>query len=31
VDTLDGVEPDQTITIEEGAGLLEAMPLAVRR
>jgi len=31
VDTLDGIDADQTITIEEGAGLIEAMPIAVRR
>ena len=28
---LDDVDADQTITIEEGAGLVEATPIAVRR
>ena len=31
VDTVDDVDADQTITIEEGAGLVEATPIAVRR
>ena len=31
VDTLDAVDADQTITIEEGTGLLEATPVTVRR
>ncbi len=31
VDMVDAVEADQLITIEEGAGLLEVTPMAVRR
>ena len=31
VDTVDDVDADQTITIEEGAGLVAAMPIVVRR
>jgi hypothetical protein len=31
VDTLDAVDADQAITIEEGAGLIETTPIAVRR
>ena len=31
VDTLDDVDADQTITIEEGAGLVETTPIDVRR
>ena len=31
VETIDGVDADQTITIEEGAGLVEAMPIAAHQ
>ena len=31
VDTLLTVDADQTITVEEGAGLVDATPIAARR